>query len=62
MFMYIRAAECVPDIERLIRQSNAIAQPAPKQMSHKEIEDLAEFLVLKYSNNFVRDTSKVLEF
>lgn len=57
--MFIRTGECLPDVQRLIRQQNAMAVNGPKQMSHKEVEELSETLVLKYSNNFVKDTTKV---
>ncbi|VDD96751.1 unnamed protein product [Enterobius vermicularis] len=58
IFMFIRTGECLPDVQRLIRQQNAMAVNGPKQMSHKEVEELSETLVLKYSNNFVKDTTK----
>uniref|UniRef100_A0A0N5ATN8 Inner membrane protein n=1 Tax=Syphacia muris TaxID=451379 RepID=A0A0N5ATN8_9BILA len=58
IFMFLRTAECLPDVERLIRQQNLTANPAPKPLNHKEIQEYAEFLILKYSNNFVKDTTK----
>lgn len=59
--MYIRSSECLPDIERLIRQQNATAQPRAIEMSADEVKDLALRLVLKYSQNYVKETSKVTE-
>lgn len=58
IFMYIRSSECLPDIERLIRQQNATAQPRAIEMSADEVKDLALRLVLKYSQNYVKETSK----
>ncbi|MFH4980140.1 hypothetical protein AB6A40_006849 [Gnathostoma spinigerum] len=58
LFMYIRTEECLPDIERIIRQRNAAAQPTPITMSNTEIRALATKLVLKYSQEFVKKTSQ----
>ncbi|KHN88346.1 hypothetical protein Tcan_15693 [Toxocara canis] len=58
LFMYLRSSECLPQIERLIRQQNASAQPRPVEMNAAEVKDLALRLLLKYSQNYVKETSK----
>ncbi|VDK17992.1 unnamed protein product [Anisakis simplex] len=58
IFMYFRTAQCKQDIERLIRQENLIAQPHPIEMNAREVNDFAIRLILKYSQNFVKETSK----
>ncbi|KAK5985928.1 hypothetical protein GCK32_002395 [Trichostrongylus colubriformis] len=65
--MWFRMEDCLPDIERLIRieaSGGAVvfgtgAHTAPaKEMTRKEIEEKARRLILKYSQDFVKDTAR----
>ncbi|PIO69807.1 8-oxoguanine DNA-glycosylase [Teladorsagia circumcincta] len=65
--MWFRFEDCLPDIERLIRieaSGGAVvfgtgAHTAPaKEMTRKEIAEKARHLILKYSQEFVKDTAR----
>ncbi|RCN30065.1 hypothetical protein ANCCAN_24174 [Ancylostoma caninum] len=65
--MWFRLEDCLPDIERLIRieaSGGAVvfgggAHTAPaKEMTKKEIEEKARHLILKYSQEYVKDTAR----
>ncbi|EPB80532.1 hypothetical protein ANCCEY_00429 [Ancylostoma ceylanicum] len=65
--MWFRLEDCFPDIERLIRieaSGGAVvfgggAHTAPaKEMTKKEIEEKARHLILKYSQEYVKDTAR----
>lgn len=66
--MWFHVTDCLPDIERLIRieaSGGAVvfggggAHTAPaKEMTKKEIEERARHLVLKYSQDYVKDTAR----
>ncbi|VDK58224.1 unnamed protein product [Cylicostephanus goldi] len=65
--MWFRIEDCLPDIERLIRieaSGGAVlfgggAHTAPaKEMTKKEIEEKARHLILKYSQDYVKDSAR----